>query len=257
MPSLAEIAAAGDDAAAASLAEMLAYLGRWDEVIVCAGRLVANPLAVYAGNVLIDMILLIGRAGHETGRWTDIAALADAAWHKVDARLTANPDGFPDTKVEGLRGSMLVPIDRLGEYALDKGRAVKHENVNLFLPVTKAPNPATYKAALKKNRGASLTRQMSFACIFRVEDEMIRLAEALDGKLQFDQAVPLARVLLRRGQPEAAWTAIERGWPEWGPVDRAQVAPVCLLTDEAVLDAMTPERCEGLLRTPRAAYLWS
>lgn len=65
--SLQGFADKGDAAASASLAELLAFRGRWEDVIVHAGRLAANPGTVYAGNVFDDMIGLLGRAGQETG----------------------------------------------------------------------------------------------------------------------------------------------------------------------------------------------
>src|SRR5262245_46733062 len=76
LPVLAACAAAGDDSAAASLAELLAFLGRWEEVIPNAARLIANPFAVAAGNVFDDMVRLLGRAGRQTGAWDRIGAAA-------------------------------------------------------------------------------------------------------------------------------------------------------------------------------------
>jgi hypothetical protein len=53
--------AAGDAAASASAAEILAFQGRWDEMVPCAKALLANPRAVYAGNVIDDMKALVNR----------------------------------------------------------------------------------------------------------------------------------------------------------------------------------------------------
>jgi hypothetical protein len=46
---------AGDAAASATAAEILAFQGRWAEMIPCVKAILANPDAVYAGNVIDDM----------------------------------------------------------------------------------------------------------------------------------------------------------------------------------------------------------
>jgi hypothetical protein len=64
LPKLLELHAAGDAAALASAAEILAFLGRKDEMRACAKALLATPDAVYAGNVSTDMrALLKGKPG--------------------------------------------------------------------------------------------------------------------------------------------------------------------------------------------------
>ena len=50
---------AGDAAASASCAEILAFQGRFDEMARCAKTLLAKPDAVYAGNVVEDMKALV------------------------------------------------------------------------------------------------------------------------------------------------------------------------------------------------------
>ncbi len=121
LPVLARHAEAGDDGAAASAAELSAYLWRWDEVIGQAARLIANPYAVYAGNVFHELVLLLGRAGHQTGDWRAIARVADAASERVEADLRANPWGFPKTKIEGER--YLQP-----EAAVTKARSLRRRH---------------------------------------------------------------------------------------------------------------------------------
>jgi hypothetical protein len=69
--------------------------------------------------------------------------------------------------------------------------------------------------------------------------------------LGFDQAVSVARVLCKRGDPEQAWTLLEGYLRHWWPVDYAQVAPVELLYDPLLAPLVTPARGEQILRTPR------
>src|SRR5688572_20741714 len=64
--------AESDAAAAASLAELLAFRGDWDGVARNAARLIAQPSAVYAGNVFDDMVRLVALAGHRGVPWSRI-----------------------------------------------------------------------------------------------------------------------------------------------------------------------------------------
>ncbi len=51
--------ASGDASASASAAEILAFQGRWDEMVPCVKAILAKPDAVYAGNVIDDMKALL------------------------------------------------------------------------------------------------------------------------------------------------------------------------------------------------------
>jgi hypothetical protein len=106
LPVLARHAEAGDDGAAASAAELSAYLWRWSDVIAQAARLIANPYAVFAGNVFDELVLLLGRAGHETGdwwgdRWKAVRANW-ADWIPVDRAQTAPLVFFIDAGLANL-----------------------------------------------------------------------------------------------------------------------------------------------------------
>lgn len=63
LPVLLALHEKGDAAASASAAEILAFQGRWDEMVPCAKALLANPTAVYAGNVSDDMKALLAVRG--------------------------------------------------------------------------------------------------------------------------------------------------------------------------------------------------
>jgi hypothetical protein len=58
---LLELHAKGDAAASASAAEILAFQGRWKELVPCAKALLKQPDAVYAGNIVFDMKALLAR----------------------------------------------------------------------------------------------------------------------------------------------------------------------------------------------------
>lgn len=254
LPILVRYADAGDDGAAATAAELLAYLWRWDEAIAQAGRLVANPFAVYAGNVFDDLVRLLGRAGCETKDWQRVAALADQASQRVEADLRANPWGFPPTKIEGAAYRLLTILDRLREYALGDGAIQLYGHLDIFTPQKSVPKPALFEAAMEhKSNRTSVERRLFLACMHHLDDEMIRLFHTMEGRVRFECAVPVAKAFLRRGDVAMAWQAIRDNWPDWAPVDRAQTAPLVLLIDEDLRNLMTRERAEELLHIPRAA----
>ena len=256
LPVLAAHAEAGDDGAAASVAELSAYLWRWGDVITYAARLIANPFAVYAGNVFDELVLLLGRAGHETDDWRAIARAADAASLRVEADLRANPWGFPTSKIEGLQYRLPGILNRLGEYALGEGRIRPHADLNIFHPRQEVPRADRFDAAmkLKQNQG-SPERRLIFACMYHLDDEMIRLFEMAGGKLRFEHAVSVAKAYLRRGDETSAWNAVRANWADWALVDRAQVAPLVFFIDARLASLITRERAIELVHLPRAAYM--
>ena len=66
LETLLALHAAGDAAASAAAAEILAFQGRWKEMVPCAKALLADPDAVHAQNVIDDMkaLLALARGKH-------------------------------------------------------------------------------------------------------------------------------------------------------------------------------------------------
>lgn len=256
LPVLAQHAEAGDDGAAASAAELSAYLWRWSDVIAQAARLIANPFAVYAGNVFDEFVLLLGRAGRETGDWRAIAHAADAASQRVEADLQTNPWGFPKTKIEGAQRLLLI-LSQLGEYALREGRIGLHSDWNIFRPKAQIPRLDLFDAAMKSkwNQGCSPERRLVFACMYHLDDEMIRLFDQMGGQVRLDHAVSIAKAFLRRGDHDMAWRTVRAHWAEWAPVDRAQTTPLVFLIDEDFAGLVTQGRAMELVHMPRAEFV--
>jgi len=256
LPVLARHAQTGDDSAAASAAELSAYLWHWQDVIEHAARLIANPYAVYAGNVFDELVRLLGRAGRETGDWRGIARAADAASQRVEADLRANPWGFPDSKIEGAVDRLLPILDRLGEYALGEGQIRLHGHLDIFSPKPVTPRPDLFDAAMKlKQNQKSDARRLVFACMYHLDDEMIRLFDAMEGKVGFDRAVSVAKAFLRRNDDAMAWQTVRGNWADWAPVDRAQTTPLVFLIDDDFAGLVTKDRAGELVHMPRAAHL--
>ncbi len=254
LPLLSECAGQGDDSAAASLAEVLAFLGQWQECLSNAARLIANPFAVYSANVFNDMVRLLGRAGHETGSWDAVAAAAGNARRQVEQRLQTNEMQFPDVKVQAERTRLDAILERLLEDARSRGTPAEGtdgELIRIFSAgPASGPDEASYRDALAKNKGKPPARLLDLAIVFLIDAEAIRLFPTVASP-SFEQAVFVAQALLRQGDPDKAWETIAGHVADWCPVDPAQVAPVVLLTDPLLRQITTPERALSVIRSPR------
>ncbi len=252
---LRRLAQRGDDSACASLAELLAFQGEWGECIGYAGRLVANPGVVYAGNVFDDMVRLLGRAGQETGRWHEIEAVATAAKAGIERTVDR----------AHLRNRYLAILDRLQTYARGRG-APPHELINVFGRSDTAAmagaaaarayreaveNGFRYRPDLRDKPEALAVHLFGLAMRFGQDDEALRLYDEHRALMSFDHALHVARVLIGRGERERAWATLWSKMSAWWPVDAAQVAPVVLVIDEQLRVLMTRERCEMVLALPR------
>jgi hypothetical protein len=263
LPALRQLAVRGDDAACAWLAELLGFRAAWEECIPNDGRLIANPGAVYAGNVFDDMVRLLGRAGHETGQWAAIARIAVEARRQID-RTISRPH---------LRTRYFRILDHLRAYAHRRGTP-PHELIAIFQPpawsvllrrAVAPESPRTrevayrdavenvfrYRPDLRDDPDALAMHHFALAQTFDQDDVALRLYDAHGEVLSFDNAVHVARVRARRGEHGRAWEILRAKVSRWWPVDAAQVAPVVLLTDEHLRLLMSRERCELVLASAR------
>lgn len=271
LESLEAFASKGDDAAASSLAELHAFLGQWDKVISNAGRLIANPGAVYAGNVFNDMIQLLGRAGHRSGEWSRIIEAVESARKangsrfaelRREAKDKIHQDIYEQTEnrnekvfcnlIEYAKRQGAPPHELLAIFGVSIGNDRRSEAEKRAWYESVVKNAETIRPDLKKNPQAKVEYFFSLAK-GDLEDEALRLYEAhgKDFVMAWQSAEYVAPVYLRRRNAEAAWTAIEANLKNWWPVDLAQVAPLVLLTNEHLETLMTPERCQRVLSTPR------
>ena len=255
---LAYYAAKGDDSAAASLAELYAFLGRWDDVVPNAGRLIANPGAVYAGNVFDEMVPLLGRAGREGADWESIARHARTASEHNESR-----QGMWDR----LRDWNRTLLDKLVALAERNGEpphelvppkpqpmSDKTERERLEWFENAVANVDTLRPTLKGDEHAK--NEHFFALAKRVLDDKaleLYLAHGDSFVMAWQSAEYVAGLYVRRGDPEAAWSALADNVHDWSPVDHAQVAPLSLLIDEELYSLMNRERCDLVLTTPRGA----
>ncbi|MBI4957401.1 MAG: hypothetical protein HY908_35660 [Myxococcales bacterium] len=223
----------GDAAASASVAELLAFQGEWDEVMVHVQPLIAKPDAVYAGNVVQGMLGLLWRAADETHRWEDAAKILRGLPKSVAAFVTILSGSLkPYLAAKGkgttprVRDAHLTPQQLQAGYARNAAAArAKNDAKGLFLAATNA------------------------APLF--DDEAIAAFPAARPQLGFDQTLGVCRAFVRKGRVDDAWQALAPKLREWTCVEDAQVAPVELLYDPDLRRMMTPERCATVLATAR------
>ncbi|MBA3463610.1 MAG: hypothetical protein H0T46_26875 [Deltaproteobacteria bacterium] len=233
MAALLEFANKGDAAAAASLAELYAFKGDWDQVLVHVQPLIAKPDAVYAGNVVQGMLGLVWRAADETQRWTDATSIV--------RKLPKSVAGF----VTILSGSLKPYLASKGKGKLPRVKDAHFTEKKLREVYER--NAANARAT--KDAKLLFLSARSAAPMF--DDETIASFPGARKHLDFDQTLDASRAFSRKGRLEDAWKAIAPKVSEWRAVDHAQIAPVELLYDPDLRALMTPKRCATVLATAR------
>jgi hypothetical protein len=226
---LEQLADGGDKVASASLAEILAFQGKWAEFVVRAEAFFADPSVVYAGNVFSGHTRLFRRAARELGT----PEIIDRAAAKVPERY-----------------------QRMAQATLLKDIVPFSARIAEPTPQERQAFEAAVATARAGRRFAGHPKELAKHCFdlasgFHVESEVHRLWAELGDDLQFDDALIVARWhMFRQGEVEA-WSVIEHTISRWWPVDQAQVAPVDLLVDPLLAPLLTPERCTWVLSQPK------
>lgn len=248
----------GDDSACASLVDLLAFRGEWDECIPNTARFIANPSAAYAGNVFDDMVRVLGRAGHETRKW----GLIESSCINAIARIELA--SFQKWE----RNRYCTILNNLISYAARNGTA-PHELLRVFgvqsfqdglepeqleLMYQEAVKKVySLRPDLKGHPEELAVHQFGLAELFSQEDEAINIYTESKRLLSFNNAVYVAKALLIRNKPESAWEIVEEKISHWWPVDAVQVAPLVLVTDEHIKEIMTKDRCERVIKSARGS----
>jgi hypothetical protein len=260
LESLEAFAAKGDDSAAPSLAELYAFLGEWDKVILNAGRLIANPGAAHTANVFCDMMNLLGRAGHRSGAWGRIIEVAEVAL-KANAKYAYGPyhKHAQDSRDKQFRNLIAYakrggtpPHELLAIFGVQDPMAAMSQEQRKAWYEDAARMAETIRPEIKNNPQAKAEHLFSLAR-GTLEDEALALYEGhgKDFVMAWQSAEYVAPIYVRRGQVDKTWAVIEANLKNWWPVDHAQVTPIVLLTNEHLETLMTPERCRVVLATPR------
>lgn len=248
----------GDTSASASLAELLAFQGEWEECLQRAGEFIAFPQSVYASNVFDDMVRLLSRAGRETKAWISLLRLTQTA----EERLEENIADFNPPKKEAARLRYRQIFQALQAYTRREGDP-PYELIQIFGTArpTQAEEDAAYRHAVQNTSRqrpnirpdslALVDHHFSLVQYYHQEREGIRLYEAERMPARFESAVFVAKAYIRQEQEERAWDVLWKHMRLWWPVDDAQVAPVVLLIDQDLGEIMNHERREQVLILPR------
>jgi SMI1 / KNR4 family (SUKH-1) len=277
LESLKAFVAKGDDSATAPLAEIYAFFGQWNKVITNAGCFIANPESFRGnyGDIFQNMVRLIGRAGHRTGEWERVIEVSKKAMQ---------------TNAEAGRNFYEKIFLNLIEYAKRKGGAPheliaiygkpKKENIsqteNLVLEAARAVLAGPKTQLSQEQREAKYQNAIAMAntspflkphlktihakmeYVFDQiknfwEDKALELyaTHGANFTMAWEAALYVTRAYIKRGDSNAAWTALQPNLSKWWPNGLIQVAPVILLTDDRLNTLMTPERCQFVLSTPR------
>ena len=220
----------GDGVAAASTTELLAALGRWEELVPHAARFLENPGVVNIGNVFTEVTRLVRRAARE---------LDDASIIERVAAKIPDEGHWRSMRDATLLKEVVLPSEQAGpERGEHFDKAVKD----------------ALTAKRFKNKPPAVLDEHCFALadVFRVDDEVISRYDP--GWRNFDKAVVTARANARRGNADQAWAILAQAIPWWAALDFAQVFPVGLLVDPTLQRLMTKERGVEVLATPRSEF---
>lgn len=239
---LASLQAEGDVGASASLAEIAAYRSEWKDVLRHVEVVFGTPSALDTLNVYLDMVMLAAQAGRELGDWQKIGKLAEFAAGKLTKKEEDS------AHVEAVRQlSDFAARNGKGTYAADEEseeqRKVLFEG-GLDKLAKKPKKFRTPEDRLDHLFGLARVRRYYPGAVALYDQE-----KALPAI--FDNVVFVASGLARCNRTEEAWAAIRSKLYCWWPVEDTQIAPVVLLTDEALGQLMTSERCEEVMRTVR------
>lgn len=242
MTELNSLQVAGDVGANASLAELAAYRANWKEVLKHIKIVFETPSALSTFNVYQDMVMLAARAGMELGDWEGVRKLAEFA----SAKLTTKEADA--AHVEAIRQlADFAARNGTGTYAADD-ESEDQRKVRFEVGLAKL---AKKKKKFRRPEDR-LDHLFGLARVYRYYPGAVELHDQ-ERELPdlFDNVVFLASALARCDRVDEAWTAIRSKLQRWWPVEDTQIAPVVLLTDEALRTVMIPERCDEVMCTAR------
>jgi hypothetical protein len=222
LAALARFADGGDAGAAAALAELHAFRGEWDAVLLRAAPLLADPEAVSAGNVAADLAGLVWRAAGETKR------------HKDALKILGPGNDF-----------LIFSEVRRWLKAGGKGKPPRIRTVDA---------PAHQKKVYERtiaDADDALSRFLAAASFPLYDAQAVAAFKSAAGELDWEQTLDAARAFVRQGKPDGAWKAVEPKLAEWSPVEPCQVAPAELVYDPDLFPMMTAARCRKVLQTSR------
>jgi hypothetical protein len=229
--------AATDATAAASLIQLLAFRGQWNDVAKFGLPFVDQLDLFDTLNVYSDSVALVAWAG------VNGAPVRSA---ELKARIKKNSP--PPVKI-ALQNAIKLLSD-------------PKKNGRVFLSDNEA-DPKGYAEAVEvlredepklwsPNRSAELTdRLIGIARSYGDHKRAIELIKGDPSQLNWDQTVFVTEALVRKKDLKGAWNFVEPRLGTWEPLDDPEVAPVILLLNPDLQRLVTPERGRTVLATAR------
>jgi hypothetical protein len=238
----------GDTGANAAVAQFAAFAGRWSDVAKHASAVAVMPSSVKTMNVYVDMVNLLALAGIHLQNWADLKDIADAALKQL-AKEKADKQGGQMLTARNLSAFAAAGGKRsyLWDLADRDGTPLKERAARFESAIDELAKGNKRFKTLDARRN----HLFALARTFRYREGAVGLYDREGVPDRFDSVIFAASALASCGRPQDAWNAVRAKLPMWWPMEVTQIAPVELLTDEALRPLMTPERCDEVLRTPR------
>ncbi|MEZ5356243.1 MAG: hypothetical protein R2762_26710, partial [Bryobacteraceae bacterium] len=194
-----------------------------------------------------------------------LAAREGELWLPLDTRLHRSREVLLEWPESAGRNQWIAILDRMQDWSAREGAepGIVISPAPLYPSHPDGRNPdAAFRQERFETRIRNTTRlrpavmsepaqraqtELFWAISFRLPETALRIAAAHPAVVSFSDSLYLATALAETGDDELAWRRIETALPRWQPADRAQVAPVELLTDRVLAALMTPERREAVL----------
>ncbi|MEX1365612.1 MAG: hypothetical protein AB1Z98_20965 [Nannocystaceae bacterium] len=235
-----------DTAAHAALAEISAFRGRWQDVLQHVSAVLVEPLSVDTFNVYGDMVRLAALVGVELGDWAEIERIAN------EALAVLQDVELPPSHIGAVTG--------LVRFAQAEGKVDSGWRPGGMDDRSEAERIAKYESSIEKiekrkkqfeSPHERFNHYVAIARNCRHYGAAVLLYEEHGLPDLFSSIIFVASALARAGRPDEAWEVIRSGIGRWWPVEDVQIAPMVLLSDEALRPLMTSSRCEEVLRAPR------
>jgi len=229
--------AAADPTAAASLMQLHAFRGQWEEVVRLGLPLVDRFDAFDTMNVYKETVALVAWAG-----------VNGVPLRAVELKQRIKKESPRPVQIQ-LQNAAKVLSDpkKYGRIFLSdadpdpKGYASAVE-------VMRKSEPKLWSAG---NAAALTERLLGIARACGDQKQALQLVLGDTSKVSFEQGAFVAEALVKKKDLKGAWSFLEPRLGTWWPLDIAQVAPVLLLINPELNRLMTPDHRLEVLSTPR------
>lgn len=247
----------GEAPAAAALAQIAAFQGRWQDVITYAELALRKHSELATLNIYNESTNLLALAGLYTGEWEKIESLVEPLLEQAIKEADPDSDYNPQ---KHMTNELLKFIKSRGQadYAwtlCDYEKDSLEERISKFKNAVKTLPQR--KADVFENNDERIQEIYALAKVYCYHQGAVDfydqegLQSDKESAIDFDQILFIASGLCRVKRTEEAWKLIHSYVYTFWPVDYAQMQPVELFFDPHLRPLLTPDRCEEILRTPK------